>query len=221
MAAGRRLYPRGCSHLNQDLGCATDPPRERLSAQDVEDFFTAYPGYCRNRGPLAGHLRQARYSIDRLIAFLCDSMRRGKPRSTSPCWMPTWPGWARSGTPHSARWSYAAIRLPSSFAGWVPRLPRKGCHRSEPSRSSASFSPIPRAKDKPLGAPCKRRCVPFSASASSKAGSTAAWIGRCRHYAPTNYPPYPRRAARLRDPAAALPLRRACRSGACPASGRH
>lgn len=88
-------FTRGCvrkhlcyaSHLNQYLGCATDPPRERLSAQDVEDFFTAYPGYCRNRGPLAAHLRQARYSIDRLIAFLCDEGRFDAPRQT-PLYQP-------------------------------------------------------------------------------------------------------------------------------------
>ena len=38
-------FTRGCvrkhlcyaSHLNQYLGCATDPPREKLSAQDVEE----------------------------------------------------------------------------------------------------------------------------------------------------------------------------------------
>jgi len=71
-------FTRGCIrqhlcnalHLNRYLGCATEPPRERLSTRDIEGFFTAYPGYCRNRGPLAEHLRAVRYSINRLIAFL-------------------------------------------------------------------------------------------------------------------------------------------------------
>lgn len=65
-----RTHLCNASHLNQYLGCGTDPPRLRLSAQDVKRFFTAYAGYCRNRGPLAEHLRAVRYSINRLIAFL-------------------------------------------------------------------------------------------------------------------------------------------------------
>ena len=88
-------FTRGCirkhlcyaSHLNQYLGCATDPPRERLSARDVEDFFAAYPGYCRNRGPLARHLHRVRYSIDRLIAFLRHQGRFDAPRQ-APLYQP-------------------------------------------------------------------------------------------------------------------------------------
>ena len=88
-------FTRGCirkhlcyaAHLNQHLGTGADPPRERLSARDVEGFFAAYPGYCRNRGPLAGHLRGVRSSIDRLIAFLRHQGRFDAPRQ-APLYQP-------------------------------------------------------------------------------------------------------------------------------------
>jgi len=78
-----RKHPWNASHLNRYLGCATDPPRERLSTRDIKGFFTTYPGYCRNRGPLAEHLRAVRYSIDRLIALLRHQGRFDEPDDTS------------------------------------------------------------------------------------------------------------------------------------------
>jgi site-specific recombinase XerD len=71
-------FTRGCirthlsnvSHLNEYLSKATTQPRARVTAKDIEGFFKAYPSQCRNHGPLEGHLRRVRYSINRFADYL-------------------------------------------------------------------------------------------------------------------------------------------------------
>jgi len=58
------------SHFDRYLGTVEDTPRESVTAQDVEGFFRAYPLQCRNRGPLAKHLRYIHGAIHRFIDYL-------------------------------------------------------------------------------------------------------------------------------------------------------
>jgi site-specific recombinase XerD len=41
-----------------------------VTAKDIEGFFKAYSSQCRNQGPLEGHLRRVRYSINRFTDYL-------------------------------------------------------------------------------------------------------------------------------------------------------
>jgi site-specific recombinase XerD len=45
-------------------------PRATVTAKDIEGFFKEYPTQCRNQGPLEGHLRRVRYSINRFTDYL-------------------------------------------------------------------------------------------------------------------------------------------------------
>ena len=73
-------FTRGCirthlsnvSHLNQYLARGMARPRATVTAKDIEGFFKAYPTQCRNQGPLEGHLRRVRYSINRFTDYLGD-----------------------------------------------------------------------------------------------------------------------------------------------------
>jgi len=58
------------SRFNAYLGTVEDPPRESVTARDVEDFLRAYPLLCRNCGPLEKHLRSVRWAINRFIDYL-------------------------------------------------------------------------------------------------------------------------------------------------------
>ena len=58
------------SHLDAYLGNPMAVARETLTAQEVEGFLRAYPSRCRNRGPLATHLRRLRHSVHRFVAYL-------------------------------------------------------------------------------------------------------------------------------------------------------
>ena len=55
------------SRFSAYLGTVEDPPRESVTAQDVEDFLRAYPLVCRNRGPREKHLRSVRWAVNRFI----------------------------------------------------------------------------------------------------------------------------------------------------------
>ncbi len=75
-----RGFTRGCirthlsnvSHFNQYLGRGVARSHAMVTAKDIEGFFKTYPSQCRNQGPLVGHLRRVRYSINRFTAYLCD-----------------------------------------------------------------------------------------------------------------------------------------------------
>jgi len=60
----------GVSHFNAYLGTVEDPPRESVTAQDVDGFLRAYPLQCRNRGPLEKHSRSVRWAINRFTDYL-------------------------------------------------------------------------------------------------------------------------------------------------------
>jgi integrase/recombinase XerD len=60
---------------------------ERLSCQDVDDFLAAYPGRCRNRGPLADHLKRIRHSLSRFVAFL-RNRDMFDPQQVTPVYQP-------------------------------------------------------------------------------------------------------------------------------------
>lgn len=57
------------AHLNAYLG-TRQMDGWPLSAEQIADFFRDYPAVARNRGPLALHLADVRYAINRLIAYL-------------------------------------------------------------------------------------------------------------------------------------------------------
>lgn len=73
-------FTRGCirthlsnvSHLNQYLARGLARPLAMVTAKDIEGFFKVYPSQCRNQGPLEGHLRRLRYSINRFTNYLSD-----------------------------------------------------------------------------------------------------------------------------------------------------
>ena len=58
------------SHLNEYLGSGSARPRATVTANDIEGFFKVYALQCRNQGPLEGHLRRVRYSINRFTDYL-------------------------------------------------------------------------------------------------------------------------------------------------------
>ncbi len=64
-----RLQMGHVSHLNEWMG-ARSRWSGLLSRRQVEDFFRAYPYHCRNRGPLASHLKAVRHSIHRFVRYL-------------------------------------------------------------------------------------------------------------------------------------------------------
>jgi site-specific recombinase XerD len=44
--------------------------RQMLKAAEIEGFFGKYASRCRNRGPLEGHLRRVRHSVNRFAEYL-------------------------------------------------------------------------------------------------------------------------------------------------------
>lgn len=65
-----RAHLSHLSHFNTYLGTLTDTPRNIITSQEVEGFFSTYPRQCHNRGPLGKHLRCLRWSINRFIEYL-------------------------------------------------------------------------------------------------------------------------------------------------------
>jgi len=67
---GVRRHLGNVSHLNAWLSEDDSRCMGRLSRREVEDFLEAYPGRCRNRGPVEEHLGRVRYSVNRFVGFL-------------------------------------------------------------------------------------------------------------------------------------------------------
>lgn len=65
-----RTHLANLSHLNEYLGAARVPPRERLSDRDVAGFLRAYPSWCRHRGSKEEHLHRIGYSVHRFTGYL-------------------------------------------------------------------------------------------------------------------------------------------------------
>jgi site-specific recombinase XerD len=49
--------------------------RQTLKAGEIEEFFDKYVSRCRNRGPLEGHLRRIRHSVNRFASYLREEGR--------------------------------------------------------------------------------------------------------------------------------------------------
>ena len=64
-----RTHLANLSHLNEYLGAAMVPPRERLSDRDVAGFLRAYPSWCRHRGSKEEHLHRIGYSVHRFTGY--------------------------------------------------------------------------------------------------------------------------------------------------------
>ena len=65
-----RSHLSNVSHFNAYLGTVEDPPRESVTAQDVDGFLRTYPLQCGNRGPLEKHLRSVGWAINRFVDYL-------------------------------------------------------------------------------------------------------------------------------------------------------
>jgi len=58
------------AHLNEHFGGPRGRMRKTVAAGEIEAFFHEYASRCRNRGPLEGHLRRVRYSVNRFVDYL-------------------------------------------------------------------------------------------------------------------------------------------------------
>jgi site-specific recombinase XerD len=58
------------SHLNEYLKGETNTDKTRLSADDVDGFFKAYPSLCRSLGRVKEHLCRVRFSVNRFVEYL-------------------------------------------------------------------------------------------------------------------------------------------------------
>ena len=65
-----RLHVGSISHLNKHLWRPRGRMRQTVKAREIEEFFDKYASRCHNRGPLAGHLRRVRYSVNRFAEWL-------------------------------------------------------------------------------------------------------------------------------------------------------
>jgi integrase/recombinase XerD len=65
-----RTHLSNLSHLNAHFRSRRARMRETLTAKEVGAFFEDYASRCRNRGPLAEHLRRVRYSVNRFTEYL-------------------------------------------------------------------------------------------------------------------------------------------------------
>lgn len=66
-----RLHLANVSHLNEHLN-RQKAAADKLCATDVAEFFTAYPSWCRHRGPIKAHLSRVSHSIARFVEFLVE-----------------------------------------------------------------------------------------------------------------------------------------------------
>ena len=82
-----RRHLANVGHLNRWLCEEGRKCTDGLSRRDIEGFWEAYPGRCRNRGPLEDHLQQVRYSIHRFVEYLS---QKGlfDPLPASPVYQP-------------------------------------------------------------------------------------------------------------------------------------
>lgn len=65
-----RLILSHVGHLKQHLEADNRGDCDRLSDNDIDAFFHAYPQYARNRGPLNNHIRRIQWSINRFVHYL-------------------------------------------------------------------------------------------------------------------------------------------------------
>ena len=65
-----RLHVGNVSHLNEHLRRSRGRMRQRVTAGEIEGFFAEYATRCRHHGPLEGHLRCVRHSVNRFAEYL-------------------------------------------------------------------------------------------------------------------------------------------------------
>ncbi len=70
-----RLHLGHLCHLNEHLRRPRGRMRQTVAAGEVEGFFDNYASRCRNRGPLEGHLRRVRHSVNRFTDYLREEGR--------------------------------------------------------------------------------------------------------------------------------------------------
>ena len=87
-----RRHLANVGHLNRWLCEEGRKCTDGLSRRDIEGFWEAYPGRCRNRGPLEDHLQQVRPSIHRFVEYLS---QKGlfDPLPASPVYQPLLDGY--------------------------------------------------------------------------------------------------------------------------------
>jgi len=62
--------------------------RQRVTAGEIEGFFDEYATRCRHRGPLEGHLRYVRHSVNRFVEYLRQEGRFVAPAATQAIYQP-------------------------------------------------------------------------------------------------------------------------------------
>jgi len=65
-----RKHSSNVCHLNEHLRHPRGRMRQTVTAGEIEEFFDKYATRCRNRGPLEGHLRCVRQSVNRFAEHL-------------------------------------------------------------------------------------------------------------------------------------------------------
>ncbi len=70
-----RVHLGHLRHLNEHLRCPRGRMRQTVAAGEIEGFFDKYACRCRNRGPLEGHLRRVRFSVNRFADYLREEGR--------------------------------------------------------------------------------------------------------------------------------------------------
>jgi integrase/recombinase XerD len=65
-----RLHLGHLCHLNEHLHRPRGRMRQTVAAGEIEGFFDKYASRSRNRGPLEGHLRRVRHSVNRFVEYL-------------------------------------------------------------------------------------------------------------------------------------------------------
>ena len=122
-----RLHLANVSHLNEHLN-RQKAAADKLCTTDVAEFFTAYPSWCRHRGPIKAHLSRVSHSIARFVEFLVE--RRlyspcSKQRYTNLFLTTTLHGWRISNMQPSARVKFGLSTLPPFLDGSARNRPRK------------------------------------------------------------------------------------------------
>src|SRR5271157_1458844 len=65
-----RLHLSNLFHLSEHLRRPRSRMRQTVRAGEIEGFLDEYASRCHNRGPLEGHLRRIRYSVNRFVQHL-------------------------------------------------------------------------------------------------------------------------------------------------------
>ena len=83
-----RLHVGNVSHLSEHLRRPRGRMRQRVTAGEIAGFFDEYATRCRHRGPLGGHLRCVRHSVNRFVEYLRQEGRFVAPAVTQAIYQP-------------------------------------------------------------------------------------------------------------------------------------